>query len=98
MLANRLPPSASIQNYFQCGASGLMPSFDMPINGTINNQIYQNLQYINNIDYHTIPEVYVIPDGAVTFYEANFTNLTIRIQINDLVPAEYHRYRPHVLK
>lgn len=36
-------------------------------------------------------DLHLIPDGALTFYEASKDNLTFKIQINDLRIPEYHR-------
>lgn len=42
----------------------------------------------------------LLPDGAVTFNEANWKRLNLTLQINDLRIADYHRYifTNHVIK
>jgi len=71
-----------------------MPYFAKASNGTINNEIYWKLNYLNyqpfdnNVD---APELDIIPDGAVTFYKANDKELYYKLQINDIRLLEYHR-------
>lgn len=72
-----------------------MPYFEETSNGTINEQIFWGLQYLNNQSFEPdedTPGQDVIPDGAVTFHEANNQELHYRIQINDGRLPEYHRY------
>lgn len=35
--------------------------------------------------------MYLIPDGAYTFYEANEKKINMSIQVNDIRLHEYHR-------
>lgn len=71
-----------------------MPYFEQAKEKGINQQIYEGLQYINlqpfDDDVDT-PGLEVIPDGAITFSEANDKNLSFKIQINDVRLPEYHR-------
>jgi hypothetical protein len=41
--------------------------------------------------FRDLPGLDILPDGAVTFYEASPDNLTMRLQINDIRIPEYHR-------
>ena len=71
-----------------------MPFYTAPVNGTINQQIYQAVTFLNEMTYTSnqdSPGLYLVPDGAITFYEANTRNLSYKIQINDLNFPEYHR-------
>ena len=77
--------------YYECEGYGVMPVFQKPTNGTINNQIYQNLNYMNSIDYQTVPDINLLPDGAFTFYEANSRNVTYKLQVDDLLDTRFHR-------
>jgi len=71
-----------------------MPYFEKAKENGINQQIYEGLQFINlqpfDDDVDT-PGLEVIPDGAITFSEANDKNLSFKIQINDVRLPEYHR-------
>lgn len=76
-----------------------MPYFEKATNGTNNEQIFWGLQYINNQPFEVDednPGLDVIPDGAVTFYEANDKTLYFKAQINDVRLLEYHRYRENL--
>jgi hypothetical protein len=67
------------------------PFFEKPINGTINNQIYQSLKVVNNMNFSSIFDYYIIPDGAVQFYTVDSNTLDIKLQINDVRMTQYHR-------
>jgi len=93
MLSNKFPPIKEVQDFYICNGTK-MPYFKKPVNGSINNQTYWNLKFLDKVDFkppQDVPMIYLIPDGAVTFYEANPHNLTLRLQINDLRVIEYHR-------
>ena len=77
--------------YYECEGYGVMPAFQKPVNGTINNQLYENLKYMSSINYHTVPDIHLIPDGAFTFYEANSNNLTYKLQVDDVHDGGLHR-------
>jgi hypothetical protein len=94
MLSRRFPPADALKELYQCEDLGLMPYFQTPTNGSINNQLYTDMEFLNTLSYRAprdVPMLSLIPDGAVTFYEANANNLTVNIQINDLRLYEYHR-------
>ena len=64
------------------------------VNGTINEQLFGNLEYLNSQPYKRNQDIVgldVMADGALTFYEANEQSLKFKIQINDNRIPEYHR-------
>ena len=72
-----------------------MPYFIPPVNGSINHQIYKNILYLNEQTFtvnEDNPASYLIPDGTFTFFEASPTNISFKMQINDLNFPEYHRF------
>ena len=94
MLSNKFPPIEGAQDFYKCNGT-LMPFFKRPVNGSINNQTYWTLKFLDTIDFQPptdVPMLYLLPDGAITFYEANAHNLTLKLQINDVRIIEYHRY------
>ena len=38
-----------------------------------------------------MPYLYLLPDGALTFYEASDEKISFKLQINDIIMKEYHR-------
>jgi len=82
-------------HYFLCSEENRkMPYFEKVSNGTINEQIYYGLQYINSQPFDDdidTPGLGIIPDGAITFYKADDKELFFRLQINDVRLPEYHR-------
>jgi len=93
MLSNKFPPIEDAKDFYKCGDTK-MPYFKKPVNGSINNQTYWNLKFLDKIDFEPpedVPMLYLIPDGAVTFYEASPHNLSLKLQINDIRVYEYHR-------
>jgi len=92
MLSKYFPPNDELRNQYICPYYGFPnPFFEKPMNGTINNQIYQNLKAVNKMNFSDIFDDYIIPDGSVYFENANTTNLNITLQINDVRVTEYHR-------
>lgn len=95
LLNKTIPSVKGSQNAFRCDQfDTVMPYFKMPENKSINHQIYENLLFLNNQTFEPRKDnagLDVLPDGAVTFYEANKRNLSAKIQINDLRLPEYHR-------
>jgi len=90
-----LPEDPDSRKYYVCpGIEKEMPYFEQAKEKGINQQIYEGLQFINlqpfDDDVDT-PGLEVIPDGAITFSEANDKNLSFKIQINDVRLPEYHR-------
>ncbi len=91
MLSRYFPP-AGLKDQYICPYYGFAnPFFEKPMNGTVNNQIYQSLKTLNNVNLSSIFDNYILPDGAVHFYNANETNLDIKLQINDVRMTQYHR-------
>ena len=43
-------------------------------------------------------DLYVLPDGAVKFREANNQKISYNLQINDLRIQEYHRFKSNFTK
>ena len=99
MLSEKFPPIDLLRDQYNCSGQGLMPYFAMTKGQSIDQDIYDNLKYLNTLDFNftmknasrVAPELSRIPDGAVTFYEANNDTLTVKIQINDIRVYEYHR-------
>ena len=91
MLSYTYPPFPGASDFYNCSNRGIMPQFIRPVNGSINNQIYGTLLFMNTAPINIFQDMAPLPDGAVTFYEASPTNLTVRIQINDIICAGYHR-------
>jgi len=93
MLQNRFLPG--MKNYYYCWSYGQQdpynPYFQMPVNGTANEQIYGNLRDMNKMDPDSWNFNNLLADGAITFYEASAENLTMKIQINDGRPPSSHR-------
>ena len=96
MLSNILPPFLGSDLLYECRKLGPMPYFKKPKNGTIDENLYNNLVKINKLNLNTssgeVSDLRILPDGAVTFYEANDQNLTLKLQINDLRLFSFHRY------
>ena len=72
-----------------------MPYFKPPSDSSINEQIYNDIRQLNQKTFTSNEDIagsYVLPDGAVTFYEANPKNISYKVQINDINFPEYHRY------
>ena len=70
----------------------------------LNNEPYVRFKDMEGINkfwmmkYNIINEgLDILPDGALTFYEANSKNLTFKLQINDLRIPEYHRFNNYLL-
>lgn len=82
-----------IQNYL-CQTNGKRnPYFKKP-DTTINQDIFKTLQGLNKLkisEDKDVKGVDLLPDGAVTFYSANSTNLSYKAQINDQRFSAYHR-------
>lgn len=97
LLNHILPPSEDSKDFYYCPEyDQVMPFFDVVTNGTINNQIFWGLQWLNTQPFEDDidqPGLDVIPDGAITFFKANDEELKFRVQINDLRLLEYHRYK-----
>ena len=91
MISNIFPNITGIPDFFDCPKLGTMPFMQRPVNGTINQQLYENLQYLNSVNFKEVPDLFFFPDGAVNFYEANPTNLSYILQINDIISTDYHR-------
>jgi ABC-type multidrug transport system ATPase subunit len=73
--------------------SQLMPFFNQTTD-SIDDDIYEDVTVLNEEPYNRyvdMPNLQILPDGAITFYNASDTNLTFKIQINDLRIPEYHR-------
>jgi len=91
MLSNSFPQIDFFKEKYYCYTYDMnMPFFVRPQNGTINHQLYENLKYVDKVPWRSVPDLHLIPDGAVTFYEASPTNLTFKVQIND-VRVDYRR-------
>jgi hypothetical protein len=96
MLSNLLPPFDIVKDLYYCKRKGYMPQFKKP-NGTLtaNQHMFQTLKTLNKIKLNSssreVPQLDILPDGAVTFYEASPTSLSLKLQINDLRVAGYHR-------
>lgn len=81
-----------ISNY-QCDSNMKRnPFFNKP-QSTINEDIYDTLKIMNENPIRYKESIYnsLLPDGAVTFYEANSTHLKYKAQINDNRFMSYHR-------
>jgi len=94
MLSHMFPPLTGSEYMYQCGIQGPMPYFEAPKNSTIDEDIYQNLRTINNLpltNKKEISNLSLIPDGAVTFYEASEERLSVKLQINNLNYNKLHR-------
>lgn len=93
MLNHTLPPFRDIEDLYQCRwGTSAVPKFRLPVNGTINEQIYQTLEYLNSLNNSIAnANLKLLPDGAVTFYKASADNLTVKLQIDDIRLMGYHR-------
>ena len=82
----------SIPNY-QCNSNLKRNPFFIKPSSTINEDIYDTLKIMNENPIHNKESQYIsmLPDGAVTFYEANSTHLKYKAQINDNRFMSYHR-------
>lgn len=70
-----------------------VPYFEPP-KKSINRDIYEQVLYLNTMPFQRgadMENLYLIPDGAITFHGASETMLNYTIQINDLRLHEYHR-------
>ena len=98
MWTNVLPPWELAKEAYYCRKKhDYMPQFRRPNTSmTINQHMYKTLQQLNKYNFtntsRQVPHLTRLPDGAVTFYEANRNNLTLKLQINDLLVSAYHRY------
>jgi len=96
MIENVLPPWEIVKELYYCRRKGYMPQFKRPnASLTINQHMFQTLKELNkykmNNKSREVPHLDWLPDGAVTFYEANRNNLSLKLQINDLKVNQYHR-------
>jgi len=97
MFTNVLPPFELAKEAYYCRRKhDYMPQFKRPnASLTINQHMFKTLKELNKYKMtntsKTVPHLTMLPDGAVTFYEANRNNLTLKLQINDLKVANYHR-------
>ena len=81
-----------ISNY-QCNTNNMRnPYFTKP-QSTINEDIYDTLGIMNSNPIRNKESIYnsLLPDGAVTFYQANSTHLKYKAQINDNRFMSYHK-------
>jgi len=94
MLKNIIPPvGEDYEEFYRCNGT-LMPYFKRPKNGTINQQTYENMKYLNTLNFtppEDVPNLTLLSDGAITFHEASPDSLDFVLQINDLRVYEYHR-------
>ncbi|CAD8183724.1 unnamed protein product [Paramecium octaurelia] len=70
-----------------------VPFLQQP-NSTINQDIYHQIEYLHTVPFvrgSDLQDLYLIPDGAYTFFEANEKKINMSIQVNDIRLHEYHR-------
>lgn len=76
--------------------SGLAPYFKKPnATLTINEHMFKTLTELNKYNFSStseVPHLDLLPDGAITFYQATKNNLTLKLQINDQKVSGYHRF------
>ncbi|CAK64013.1 unnamed protein product (macronuclear) [Paramecium tetraurelia] len=93
--------SGLLQNILQkpgCKSNNLselrnIPFLEQP-DISINEDIYERIQYLNTQPFYRgrdLDDIWMIPDGAFTFHNANEEYLNVTIQVNDLRIPEYHR-------
>lgn len=82
----------NIPNYFCRSNVKNNPYFARP-ESTINQDIFDTIKVMNENPIYNKQSIYgsFLPDGAVTFYNANKTNLKYKAQINDHRFMSYHR-------
>ena len=71
-----------------------MPYFNEATDVTINEQLFKSLVLLNDKPFEDDKDnegLEEVPDGAITFFEANDLELRYRLQINDVRLLEYHR-------
>jgi len=98
MFSHIIPPFDDLKFLYYCQQkdfSGFAPYFKKPnATLTINEHLFKTLQELNKYNFSStseVPHLEWVPDGAVTFYQANKNNLTLKLQINDLKVGGYHR-------
>jgi len=95
LLSNILPDDQDARKYFMCPEyKREMPYFEKAKEKGINEQMFESLQEINSQAFDDDVDTAgldILPDGAITFYEANDKSLSYKLQINDVRLAEYHR-------
>jgi ABC-type multidrug transport system ATPase subunit len=82
----------NISNY-DCDTNMRRNPFFASPQTTINEDIYNTLKIMNSNPIRNGVSIYLseLPDGSVTFYEANSTHLKYKAQINDNRFMSYHR-------
>lgn len=98
MLSRIFPPVKGAKAEYACNTAHmegkLAPFFKRPVNGSINNQTYNNLRYLNTANFSAGKEAtlgYLLQDGSFTFDEASKEKISVTIQTNDLRMTQYHR-------
>lgn len=90
-----ISPTGNSAAFYYChDCDTNMPYFNRTINGTINQQLFGDILYLNTMTYTSnedLPGMDIMADGAITFYEASPTNLSFKVQINDINSLEYHK-------
>lgn len=95
MLTHILPDVENSKALYYCAeAKGAVPFFKQVEDTSINQDIFKSLVQLNNetfVDDVDNAGLENVPDGAITFFEANDEKLRYRLQINDVRLMEYHR-------
>ena len=82
----------------KCESSNKMsPYFQEALNKTINEELFERLEGLNNFDFNQIlvneSLISSLPDGAIEINEINNQTFSYKLQINDNRLPPYHRGR-----
>ena len=90
---------SAVKEEYACKAAHMegkyAPFLKRPVNGSINNQTYNNLRFANTANFSDgkeSPYAHLLQDGSFTFNKANRHEIDVTLQINDVRLNQYHRY------